>query len=191
MVAGLSNMESAPAEVEVGAEPLALGQNERWFAARTLSYRENCAEFNVNRLGFRTFFPRVRRTVRHARKIRNVLAPLFPGYVFVILDLSRDRWRSINGSIGVASLIMGGDKPIPVPRGVVEALIAAREKSEIVRLDQDLEVGQKVRILSGPFAHALCRLEQLDDRGRVCVLLEIMGGQVAAYLDRSALGPAT
>jgi transcription antitermination factor NusG len=190
MVAGLSNIQSAPAEVEVGAEPLALGQSERWFAARTLSYRENCAQFNVNRLGFRTFFPRVRRTVRHARKIRNILAPLFPGYVFVILDLSRDRWRSINGTIGVASLLMGADKPMPVPRGVIEALIATRENSETERLDQGLEIGQKVRILSGPFAHALCRLEHLDDRGRVCVLLEIMGGQVPAYLDRSALGPA-
>ena len=188
MTAHFSNIQKASPEVE--SQPLALGQNERWFVARTLSYRENCAQFNVNRLGFRTFFPRARRTVRHARKMRNVLAPLFPGYVFVILDLSRDRWRSINGSIGVASLIMGADKPMPVPRGVVEALIATRENSETVRLDQDLEVGQKVRILSGPFAHALCRLEQLDDRGRVCVLLEIMGGQVPAYLDRSALGPA-
>ena len=189
MIAPLSNIQKAP-EVEGASQPLALGQNERWFAARTLSYRENCAQFNVNRLGFRTFFPRVRRTVRHARKMRNVLAPLFPGYLFVVLDLSRDRWRSVNGAIGVASLIMGADKPMPVPHGVIEALIATRESSGTVRLDQDLEVGQKVRILSGPFAHALCRLEHLDDRGRVCVLLEIMGGQVPAYLDRSALGPA-
>jgi transcription antitermination factor NusG len=186
----MAHLQKESPEVEGASQPLALGRDERWFVARTLSYRENCAQFNVNRLGFRTFFPRVRRTVRHARKMRNVLAPLFPGYLFVILDLSRDRWRSINGSIGVASLVMGADKPMPVPPGVIEALIATREDSETVRLDQGLEVGQKVRILSGPFAHALCRLEHLDDRGRVCVLLEIMGGQVAAYLDRSALGPA-
>jgi transcription antitermination factor NusG len=169
---------------------LPLAQGERWFAARTLPYRESSAQFNLSRLGFRAFCPRVRRTIRHARKLRNVLAPLFPGYVFVILDLSRDRWRSVNGTIGVASLIMGAEQPTPVPRGVVEALIAARESSGTVCLNQDLAVGQMVRILSGPFAQALCRLEQLDDRGRVCVLLEIMGGQVAAYLDRSALGPA-
>ncbi len=85
---------------------------------------------------------------------------------------------------------MGVEQPIPVPRGVVEALIATREGSGTVCLDQDLKIGQKVRILSGPFAHSLCRLEQLNDRGRVCVLLEIMGGQVATYLDRSVLGPA-
>jgi transcription antitermination factor NusG len=179
-----------PADCEDVSGRLPLVQGERWFAARTLPYRENSAQFNLQRLGFGTFFPRVRRTIRHARKLRNVLAPLFPGYVFVILDLSRDRWRSVNGAIGVASLIMGAEQPIPVPRGVVEALIAARDGCGPVCLDQHLEIGQQVRILSGPFAQALCRLEQLDDRGRVCVLLEIMGGQVAAYLDRSALGPA-
>jgi transcriptional antiterminator RfaH len=132
----------------------------------------------------------VRRTVRHARKLRTVLAPLFPGYVFVILDLSRDRWRSVNGSIGVASLIMGAEQPIPVPRGVVEALIVTRESFGTACLEHELEIGQKVRIQSGPFAQALCQLEHLNDRGRVCVLLEIMGGKVPTFLDRSVLGPA-
>jgi transcription antitermination factor NusG len=190
MIASLSHLQKSPFVSEDVSHRLRLRQGERWFAARTHPYRESSAQYNIHRLWFGAFFPRVRRTLRHARKLRNVLAPLFPGYIFVILDLSRDRWRSVNGAIGVGSLIMGAEQPIPVPRGVVEALIAAREGSGTVCLDHDLEVGQKVRILSGPFAQALCRLEHLDDRGRVCVLLEIMGGQVAVYLDRSAIGPA-
>ena len=47
--------------------------------------------------------------MRHARKILNVRAPLFPGYLFVSLDLTRDRWRSINSTYGVLGLIMGGE----------------------------------------------------------------------------------
>jgi len=173
-----------------GSQRLHLGPGERWFAARTLPYRENSAQFNLHRMGFRSFFPTVRRTVRHARKLRNVLAPLFPGYAFVILDLSRDRWRSVNGSIGVASLIMGAERPIPVPCGIVEALVIATEASGLVRLDSDLEIGQTVRILSGPFAEALCRLVHFDVRGRVRVLLEFMGSEVSARLDRSCVAPA-
>jgi transcription antitermination factor NusG len=166
---------------------LDLEEGERWFAARTLPHRENSAQFNLSCLGFRSFAPRFRRTVRHARQMRNVLAPLFPGYIFVVLDLSRDRWRSVNNTTGVASLIMGVEQPQPVPRGVVEALIARRDSSGTVRLDRDLEVGERARIVSGPFAETLCRIEHLDDRGRVRVLLEIMGGQVLAQLPRSAL----
>ena len=172
------------------SQHLGLERGERWFAAQALPHRENSAQFNLDRVGFRNFVPRVRRTVRHARKLRNVLAPLFPGYIFVILDLSRDRWRTVNSTTGVASLIMGLEQPTPVPPGVVEALIAVRDSSGTLRLDHDLEIGQKVRILSGPLAQTLGRLEHLDDKGRVRVLLEIMGGEVAAYLDRSALEPA-
>ena len=122
-------MNSVPVEqsksAQFGSLPkrLSLERGERWFVARVHPNRENSAQFNLDRLGFRSFAPRVRRTVRHARKLRNVLAPLFPGYVFLILDLSRDRWRAVNSTFGVASLIMGAEQPMPVPRGVVEALV--------------------------------------------------------------------
>jgi transcriptional antiterminator RfaH len=121
--------------------------------------------------------------------VRTVLAPLFPGYIFLILDLSRDRWRAVNSTFGVASLVMGTEHPMPVPYGVVEGLLTS-ENYGVVRLDKDLEVGQKLRILSGPFADALCRLVHLDDRGRVRVLLELMGTEVTAQLDRSYVAPA-
>jgi transcription antitermination factor NusG len=170
---------------------LELRRGERWFVARALPHQENRAQLNLHRLGFRSFVPRLRRTVRHARRLRDTLKPLFPCYIFVTIDLSKHRWRSINGTFGVASLIMGAEQPSPVPPGVVEALIASCENSRAVRLDDGLEIGQKVRILSGPFAETLCRLAHLDDRGRVRVLLEIMGMEVAAQLDRSAIAAAT
>jgi len=169
---------------------LELGPGERWFVARVLAHQENRAQFNLHRLGFRSFLPRLRRTIRHARKLRDTLNPLFPGYIFVVIDLSKQRWRSINGTFGVASLIMGAEQPMPVPSGVIEGLVVSCESRGVVRLDDGLEIGQNVRILSGPFAETLCRLSHLDDRGRVRVLLEIMGMEVAAQLDRSAIAPA-
>ena len=169
---------------------LELGAGERWFVARVHPHQENRAQLNLNRLGFRSFVPRLRRTVRHARRLQDTLKPLFPGYTFVVIDLAKHRWRSVNGTFGVASLIMGADQPAPVPPGVVEALVASCEGGQAVRFEDGLEVGQKVRIVSGPFAETLCRLAHLDDRGRVRVLLEIMGMEVAAQLDRSAIAPA-
>jgi transcription antitermination factor NusG len=80
-------------------------------------------------LGFRGFVPRYWRAIRHARRLQNVFAPLFSGYIFVIFNLCGDRWHSVNNAPGVASLIMGAEQPISVPRGVVEALIARRESS--------------------------------------------------------------
>lgn len=169
---------------------LELAPGERWFVARALAHQESRAQLNLHRLGFRSFVPRLRRTVRHARQLRDTLTPLFPGYVFLIIDLSKHRWRTVNGTFGVASLIMGAERPRAVPPGVVEALVASGESCGAVRFDDGLEIGQKVRILSGPFAETLCRLAHLDERGRVRVLLEIMGMEVAAQLDRAAIAPA-
>ncbi len=185
-----SDKKSVATQIECLPERLDLEQRERWYVARVLSHRDDAAQLNLRRQGFRSFAPRVRRTIRHARKLRTVLAPLFPGYVFVILDLSSHRWRRVNGTIGVASLIMGAEQPRSVPPGIVEALVATSESRGVVRLDRDLEIGQQVRILSGPFTETLCRLVHLDDRGRVRVLLEFMGAEVAAHLDRSAVAPA-
>lgn len=170
-------------------ERLSLGEGERWFVARTRSHRENSASFNLKSLGFRSFLPRFWRTTRHGNKLNNVFAPLFPSYIFVILNVSRDRWRTVNSTAGVASLVMGGDQPMPVPPGVVEALIARNKNCGTSGLDRDLRVGDRVRILSGPFAETLCYIERLDDRSRVQVLLWIMGGQVKAQVHRAALGP--
>ena len=169
---------------------LDLEPGERWFVARVLHHREATAQFNLDRQGYRSFAPRVRRTIRHARTMRNVIAPLFPGYIFVILDLSVAPWRCVNSTIGVASLIMGAEQPLPVMPGVVEALVVSTESSGTVRFDRDLEIGQKLRILSGPFADTLCRLAELDDKGRVRVLFEFMGAEVSPRLDRSLVAPA-
>jgi transcription antitermination factor NusG len=185
-VPGKKNESVKPAPF---AKRASLEEGERWFVARVHPSRENSALYNLDRLGFRSFAPRVTRTIRHARKSRTVLAPLFPGYVFIILDLSRDRWRAVNSTYGVVALIMGAEQPMPVPSGIVEALVMS-ENSGVVWSDNDLEIGQKVRILSGPFTDALCRLVHLDDKGRVRVLLELMGTEVTAKLDRAQVAPA-
>ena len=190
MLKTITSKNSEPAQFAPFADRLDLRTGERWFVARVHANRENSAQFNLDRMGFRSFAPRVRRTIRHARKLRNVLAPLFPGYIFIILDLSRDRWRSVNSTFGVASLIMGTERPIPVPQGIVETLVTSAEMSGTVRLDADLEIGATVRILSGPFAESLCQLAHLDDRGRVRVLLEFMGTEVSANIHRSCIAPA-
>jgi transcription elongation factor/antiterminator RfaH len=168
---------------------LATTENERWFVVNTLPRREMGAWHQLNRQGFRSFAPYVVRTVRHARKLRNTRAPVFPGYIFIILDLSRDRWRSVNGTFGVVRLVMGGERPQPVPCGVVEGLLALTDETSLLSRDRDLAKGQAVRVVAGPFASVLGCLDRLDDNGRVRVLLDIMGGQVPALLDRSLLEP--
>ena len=164
-----------------------LHSGERWYVVRALAKREHGAAAQLAGQGFRVFLPKVSRNVCHARKTKAVHAPAFPGYLFVALDLRRDRWRSINGTFGVMSLIMAEERPVPVPRGVVEAIINYVDESGICRFDRDLMEGQAIRVTSGPLAEAVGELVRLDKGGRVRVLLEIMGGRVLATIERSSL----
>jgi transcription elongation factor/antiterminator RfaH len=169
---------------------LTLEEDERWYLAHTLPSCESRAELHLGAQGFRTYFPTIQKTVRHARKLRNVRAPLFPRYVFLILDLGRDRWLSVRGTVGVSSLFSCENRPIPVPEGVVETLIENTDEANLTLFHQGLKSGQSVRILSGPFANLVGTLERLDQAGRVRVLLEIMGTGVPVTLRRAAICPA-
>src|SRR6516164_8580196 len=160
-------------------QPCALSDCERWYAVHTLPIAEARAEGQLHRQGYRTFQPKRRKTIRHARRLSTVEAPFFPRYLFIVLDLARHQWRSVNGTFGVSRLVMRGDQPHPVPRGVVEALIAATDARGILQLGGKLQGGGPVRLIVGPFAEQLAILDHLEDSGRVRVLLNILGRQVA------------
>jgi transcription elongation factor/antiterminator RfaH len=169
---------------------LMLGTNERWYLAHSHPKSEHKAELHLGAQGFRTYLPQIQKTIRHARQLKTVQAPLFPRYLFVVLNLERDRWLSVRSTVGVSRLFTSRDgRPVPVPVGIVEVLIE-RSGANGMRLDHELVKGQQVRILSGPFADFIGTLERLDGAGRVQVLLAMMGTRIPVTLHRSALSPA-
>jgi transcriptional antiterminator RfaH len=113
--------------------------------------------------------------------LSTVEAPFFPRYLFIILDLTHHQWRSVNGTFGVSRLVMQGDRPHPVPHGVVEALITSADARGVLQLFSKLQIGGPVRLMAGPFAEQLAILDDLDDDGRVRVLLDILGRRVAIF----------
>ena len=152
-------------------------EGPRWYVVQSRPHKELYAATNLQNQAFRAFIPQISKTIRHARRTKTVLAPLFPRYLFVSLDLARDRWRSVRGTFGVSCLVMDGDRPRPVPRGLVEQLIATTNETDGVDFRERLALGQNVRFLTGPFADKIGRLVSLDDADRVAVLLEILGAE--------------
>jgi transcription elongation factor/antiterminator RfaH len=178
--------QGSPAECRTS---FALGVQERWYVVRTQPQREAQAARQLENQNYRVFLPRFLKNRRHARKFETVLAPLFPRYMFMILDLTRDRWRSVNGTYGVDRLLMQGGMPEPVPHELVEKLTSAAEADGVVRFSPRLKDGQTIRVTAGPFAELMGRLERLDDSGRVRVLLDLLGGKIPVVLPESLVIP--
>ena len=166
-------------------QPIALNAGERWYVVHTLPFAEKRAQAQLENQQFRTFLPKRQKTVRHARKLRTIIAPFFPRYMFVVLDLNRDRWRSVNGTFGVSSLVMSGELPCPVPSGIVESMLALADPEGLLDLQPNLKIGASVRLAAGPFGDQIAVLDRMDDSGRIRVLLNMLGRQVPVSMKRT------
>lgn len=106
------------------------------------------------------------------------LSPLFPGYLFIHLDPSIAAWRPVNGTFGVKHIICGGDSPLALPDGFVEALQSNLTHDGSVSHSPGLKHGDRVEVMAGPFASRIGELIDMDDRGRVAVLMEVLSVRV-------------
>jgi len=160
----------------------------RWFAVKAQPRREALAELHLKKQGFETFAPKVLAARRASAPRGNAtLAPLFPGYLFVRLDLGVQRWRAINGTIGVAHLVQFGDAPAAAPFGLIENLRARMGADCQIHFDEDLTIGESVRVVGGAFDGWIGRLKECDGQGRVAVLLEAFATQVPVRFPRGSI----
>jgi transcriptional antiterminator RfaH len=166
-----------------------VGGAKRWLCVQSQPRKEMFAVENLRAQSYHCFLPMVSKVVRHARKVRTVRVPLFPRYMFVSIDLSVEPWRPILSTFGVSAIVRGRDRPKPVPVGVVEALLRAKDAQGLIDFRHEVRVGQQVRIMSGPFFNLVGQLERMDERGRVEVLLSILGGERSVATVSAALQP--
>ena len=160
----------------------------RWYVVHTRPRQERRAEANLSCQGFRVWLPVMERSRRHARRIETVRVALFPGYLFVELDVEREAWRAINGTFGVRRLLTDGPRPQALPDGFVAALRdAAGADGLSAAAPPDLRPGDAVTIAAGPFAECAAVVLRLGTGERVEVLLEVLGGRVPARLPRRAV----
>lgn len=163
------------------------GTNAAWYVVHTQARAEQRAERHLLEQGFRVFLPTVIKSMRHARRIKHMPIALFPRYTFVAFDLARDRWQLINSTVGVSWLITANDRPLQLPDGFVEGMIAGTPPGCAQPRNPDFRLNELVRLTDGPFAELIGRIQQLDERGRVNVLLEIMGRAVSVRTSVSNL----
>jgi len=189
----LSINSSTSSKSNFDEEPTSRTENgiaSRWYVAATRPRKECIAEINLSQQSFRTFNPFILRSRKIGRRVEQVRAPAFPGYIFVAIDLKRDRWRSINGTLGVRHLLLGDRQlPVPMPVPAMDYLFSRCDGAHFVDSCGELVSGAAVRIMNGPFAGRLASLDTADDQGRIRVLLDILGSKQSVTLQPGAVEP--
>ena len=155
-----------------------------WYVAQTHPHAETKASVHLGRQGFEVYLPRYLKKRRHARRVDTIAAPLYPGYIFVAIDLGAQRWRAIHSTIGVSKLVCRGDNPAAVPDVLIEELKRRQDESGLISLERRprFNPGDKVRVVEGAFSDCLGLYEGTNDRERVAILLDLLGRKVRVLL---------
>jgi len=149
-----------------------------WYAVQTHPRAEARAALHLGNQGFPVFFPRYLRTRMHARRTDCVEAPLFPGYIFVALDLAIDRWRAVMSTLGVQRLVTTGERPSPVPDNVMDEMQSRVGDNGMIRLEDEtipFKCGDALTITDGPFKNYTGIFSERDDQRRIFLMLELLG----------------
>ena len=161
------------------------GFGSAWYVAQTRPHAEVKSSQHLRRQGFATYLPRYLKQRRHARRTDRIAAPLFPGYVFVSIDVATQRWLSIDSTCGVTKLVRAGDRPAPVLQSIIDTLKCREDANGLVQLERrpQFSPGDKIRVVGGAFCDCLGLYEDMGSRERVAILLDLLGRKVRAFVD--------
>ncbi len=144
---------------------------------------------NLQQQGFDAYLPQYMKKRRHARRTDWVRTPLFPRYLFVGMDVEKTRWRAIHSTIGVHYLVCHGERPTPVPPGIVEEIKAREDDKGIVVINRELSFkkGEVVQVTAGALCDQVGLFDCATDDERVVILLELLGRHVRVHVSAEAI----
>lgn len=157
-----------------------------WYVVATKPNGEYLAYANLERQGFAPYLPQTQVMRRHARRSDVVKRPLFPGYIFVELDAERCRWRAINGTMGVKHILSNAGRPQALANEFIETLMA-RERDGFIAVGTDTRAGDVVRVRGGAFDNFVGEVLSVDHRGRLRLLMQLIGRDVVSTIPVTAV----
>jgi transcription antitermination factor NusG len=133
------------------------------------------------------FLPVYRSLRRWKDRRKELELVLFPGYVFVHLDL-RDRLRVLQLP-GVVRFVSFNGHPAPLPDAEIEILSKGLASGIRAEPHPYLKVGNRVRVRSGPLAGAEGILARRKDKFRVVLSIDLIMRSVAVEVDEADIEP--
>ena len=146
-----------------------------WYVLHTKSRFENVVNDGLQRKQIEVFLPKI--TVRSKRRDRKAMIriPLFPGYVFVKTDLHPHHHLEIVKTAGAVRLIGSKEGPVPVPAETINSLQIMVSTDLPVSTGNRLQKGDRVMVVSGPFAGVAGTFVRYRGKERVIVNVEALG----------------
>lgn len=167
-------------------------EDARWYVIHSYSGYENKVEKNLmhrtesmgmqNKI-FQVVVPTEEEVELKDGQRRTIERRVFPGYVLVQMILDEDSWYVVRNTPNVTGFVGAGNKPTALPEEEVDRILK-RMDAQAPKIKVSFKVGQKVRIVEGPFEDFMGTVDDIDlERARVKVLVNFFGRETPIELD--------
>lgn len=170
-----------------------LEAKRNWYAIHTYAGYENAVQRNLKQriesLGmqdkiFDVIVPTEKNIKIKGGKRVEVEEKIYPGYVLVDMIVTDDSWYVVRNTPRVTGFVGAGVNPVPVSEDEIQMLFGRMNKGEEAKHDIDLEVGETVLIVDGPFKDLEGKINNVDkERGKINVLVSMFGRETPVELD--------
>lgn len=175
------------ADASISAAQSGTSLEVHWYATHVYSRHEKQVVSQLQERNVDCFLP-VYRSVRKWKDRRKELdLALFPGYVFVHMDL-KDRLRVLQLPSVVRFVSFNGH-PAPLPDGEIENLYNGLASGIRAEPHPYLKVGYRVRVKYGPFAGVEGILIRRKEKFRVVLSVDLIMRSVAIEVDETDVDP--
>lgn len=181
----------APA-VAVEQDKPAKAAQKRWYIVHTYSGHENKVKVNLEKrieymnMGekiFRVEVPQKTVTQVKGGKKSEKEEKIFPGYVLVEMIMEDDSWYVVRHTAGVTKFVGSAKKPIPAKDSEIKKIIH-RSQTQTQKVQLDVKAGDKVRIISGPFADFVGDITEVyPDKSKLRANVSIFGRETPVELE--------
>jgi len=169
-----------------------LEEEKRWYVVHTYSGYEQKVKANLEKrlesmnMGdkiFQVIVPMEDEMQFKGGKRKTVKRKIYPGYILVEMILDDDSWYVVRNTPGVTGFVGVGNKPLPLEEEEAQKILNQMGLGESVpRID--LNVGETVRIKSGPFENFVGTVAEIyPEKGKLKVMVSMFGRDTPVELD--------
>ncbi|MDH5216069.1 MAG: transcription/translation regulatory transformer protein RfaH, partial [Gammaproteobacteria bacterium] len=158
-----------------------------WYLVYTKPRQEKTALENLERQGYYCYLPMAQLKKRVRGKYTIVVEPFFPRYLFLRCDEELKTWAPIRSTVGVAKLVIFGDKPAKVSQQLINLIESQANDGVIETGFSNFEKGQRVRIIDGVMKDYEAIFIAKSSEERVMILLDIVGKTARLSIDVNQL----
>jgi transcriptional antiterminator NusG len=156
----------------------------QWYALRTKSRHEQKVAHRLESKDFQVFLPTIEAWSRRKDRRKRITHPMFPGYLFVECELTKEAWLEIVNTPGVANLLGYTGRPTPVPEEQVYSIQKVVEAGVHIRHHPYLNVGDRVRVVDGPLKGAEGIMVGINEKvQRLVVSVDLLNRGVEVELE--------